>query len=359
MLKTSAAHTFNAVAAIIFIASTSLAMARSRPAAPAEPSIPYTVKPRDKLIVLSDTGLADGASGREDELDFGPGPAVLFHSDDVGDDLPGLFDDHPVANLQAEPIEFLSIVNAGARDGRPRDLDRSEVRHRGQRARLADLNIDRQHLRTGFVFLPLIRRDPAGRLRGIPQLIALGEQVDLHDQSIDFDIETVQVLHHRVTEFDRRVDAAAGFDVRSGGHADRSQPREILDVCRERFALDIPTPMSEEPHLSGTAQLRIEQLERPSCGVARIGKGFLATVPLSGDKVTEVSGTLTLLGKTNPVTLKASNFSCYTSPMLKREVCGGDFEATLQRSQWGVVYAMPMAAPDSVRLLVQVEAVKQ
>ena len=56
MLKTSAAHTFNAVAAIIFIASTSLAMARSRPAAPAapaEPSIPYTVKPRDKLIVLS------------------------------------------------------------------------------------------------------------------------------------------------------------------------------------------------------------------------------------------------------------------------------------------------------------------
>ena len=79
----------------------------------------------------------------------------------------------------------------------------------------------------------------------------------------------------------------------------------------------------------------------------------------SGDKVTEVSGMLTLLGKTNPVTLKAGNFGCYNSPMLKREVCGGDFEATLQRSQWGVVYAMPMVTPDSVRLLVQVEAIKQ
>ena len=79
----------------------------------------------------------------------------------------------------------------------------------------------------------------------------------------------------------------------------------------------------------------------------------------NGDKVSEVGGTLTLLGKTNPVTLKASNFSCYTSPMLKREVCGGDFETTLQRSQWGVVYGMPMAAPDNVRLLVQIEAVKQ
>jgi len=79
----------------------------------------------------------------------------------------------------------------------------------------------------------------------------------------------------------------------------------------------------------------------------------------SGDKVTEVAGTLTLMGKTQPVTLKATNFSCYVNPMLKREVCGGDFETTLQRSAFGITYALPMAAPDSVRMLVQVEAVKQ
>jgi len=34
--------------------------------------------------------------------------------------------------------------------------------------------------------------------------------------------------------------------------------------------------------------------------------------------------------------LKATNFNCYDSPMLKREVCGGDFEATLDRSQFGM-----------------------
>ncbi|MCB1988788.1 MAG: polyisoprenoid-binding protein, partial [Burkholderiaceae bacterium] len=49
----------------------------------------------------------------------------------------------------------------------------------------------------------------------------------------------------------------------------------------------------------------------------------------NGDKVSEVSGQLTLLGKTGPVTLKANQFNCYQSPMLKREVCGGDFEATI------------------------------
>jgi polyisoprenoid-binding protein YceI len=79
----------------------------------------------------------------------------------------------------------------------------------------------------------------------------------------------------------------------------------------------------------------------------------------NGDKVSEVMGNLTLRGKTMPVTLKASNFNCYTSPMLKREVCGGDFETTIKRSQWGVNYGLEVGIPDDVRLLIQVEAVKQ
>lgn len=79
----------------------------------------------------------------------------------------------------------------------------------------------------------------------------------------------------------------------------------------------------------------------------------------NGDKVSEVSGTLTLLGKTHPVTLKANNFNCYTSPMLKREVCGGDFETTIQRSQWGVNWGLSNGVPDATRLIIQVEAIKQ
>ena len=78
----------------------------------------------------------------------------------------------------------------------------------------------------------------------------------------------------------------------------------------------------------------------------------------AGDKVSEVSGTLTLLGKSNPVTLKAVNFNCYENPRLKREVCGGDFETTILRSQYGMNYGLPNI-PDSVRLTVQIEAVKQ
>ncbi len=79
----------------------------------------------------------------------------------------------------------------------------------------------------------------------------------------------------------------------------------------------------------------------------------------NGDKVSEVSGQFTLMGKTHPVTLKATNFNCYENPMLKREVCGGDFEATIKRSLWGASYGLAYGFPDDMRLVIQVEAVKQ
>lgn len=79
----------------------------------------------------------------------------------------------------------------------------------------------------------------------------------------------------------------------------------------------------------------------------------------NGDKVAEISGNLTLLGKTQPVTLKATQFNCYQSPMLKREVCGGDFETTIDRTQFGMNYGVDWGFPKSVRLIAQVEAIKQ
>ena len=72
----------------------------------------------------------------------------------------------------------------------------------------------------------------------------------------------------------------------------------------------------------------------------------------TGDKVSQITGTLTLLGKTQPVTLKASQFNCYMSPMVKREVCGGDFETTIDRTQFGMNYGIDWGFPKDVRLVV-------
>ncbi len=78
-----------------------------------------------------------------------------------------------------------------------------------------------------------------------------------------------------------------------------------------------------------------------------------------GDKVSAVEGQLTMLGKTQPLTLKANQFNCYQSPMLKREVCGGDFEGTLDRTAFGMDYGVQYGFDKNVKVIVQIEAVKQ
>ena len=123
---------------------------------------------------------------------------------------------------------------------------------------------------------------------------------------------------------------------------------------------------------SGSAEVRID-LTSLSTGFSTFnehlsGKNFFkgsaeavfigTKFSFDGDKVSAVEGELSLLGKTNPVTLQATHFNCYDNPFFKTEVCGGDFEATIKRSQWGMGYAIPNI-PDEVRLLIQIEAVRQ
>lgn len=79
-----------------------------------------------------------------------------------------------------------------------------------------------------------------------------------------------------------------------------------------------------------------------------------------GDKLKEVTGHLTILDKTQPVTIKANKFTCYPNAMLqKRETCGGDFEAVIDRTAFGVNYGVDYGFPKQVRLVMSIEAVKQ
>ena len=82
------------------------------------------------------------------------------------------------------------------------------------------------------------------------------------------------------------------------------------------------------------------------------------SVAFDGDKVASISGSLTLNGKTQPVTLKAKRFNCYENAQVKREVCGGDFEGSIQRSQYGLGF-LPQVTPDEIPLEIQVEGIRQ
>jgi polyisoprenoid-binding protein YceI len=80
-------------------------------------------------------------------------------------------------------------------------------------------------------------------------------------------------------------------------------------------------------------------------------EGFTGGVP------SRAVGTLEMHGKTNPVTLDIKKFKCIPHPMFKREACGADVYATLDREQFGMDAGKAYGFSMAVDLRIQVEAI--
>jgi polyisoprenoid-binding protein YceI len=132
---------------------------------------------------------------------------------------------------------------------------------------------------------------------------------------------------------------------------DKAAKTGSLDVTVDTTSLDTGTAAFTK-HVSSDEILNVAAFPTAHLVASKFVFG-------ADGKVTEIDGNLTLLGKANPVVLKANNFNCYMSPMVKREVCGGDFDMTIVRSQYGVSYGLNYGFPDSMKVVIQVEGVKQ
>jgi len=75
----------------------------------------------------------------------------------------------------------------------------------------------------------------------------------------------------------------------------------------------------------------------------------------NGATPTEAQGTLTMHGVTKPVTLMIDSFQCKPNPMTKKEVCGADATANLNRADFGVNFGDKFGFKQEVKLLIQVE----
>ncbi len=77
-----------------------------------------------------------------------------------------------------------------------------------------------------------------------------------------------------------------------------------------------------------------------------------------GGQLRELRGEFTLRGVSQPLSLLARLFACRmeTSPAqaTQREVCGGEFEGEVERSDFGATFGLPLVG-NRVRLFVQVE----
>ena len=78
---------------------------------------------------------------------------------------------------------------------------------------------------------------------------------------------------------------------------------------------------------------------------------FVSTrVALNGNAAT-ITGNLTLKGVTHPVTLRARFIGAGVNPLSKKATIGFQATTTIQRSQWGVNYALPVVS-DKVDLTI-------
>lgn len=79
-------------------------------------------------------------------------------------------------------------------------------------------------------------------------------------------------------------------------------------------------------------------------------------ITIDGDTA-KVEGDLTILGVSKPVTLNVSKITCGVHPFNKKEVCGFDASASINRSDFGITYGSP-AIGDSMELTLAVEGIK-
>ena len=78
--------------------------------------------------------------------------------------------------------------------------------------------------------------------------------------------------------------------------------------------------------------------------------------PVTTTKNTATAATMTASVISQPLTLRALRGNCGLNPLLRRTVCGGDFEGEVVRSAFGITHSLPFVG-DKVRLIVQVEAI--
>ncbi|WP_088281496.1 YceI family protein [Ideonella sp. A 288] len=156
---------------------------------------------------------------------------------------------------------------------------------------------------------------------------------------------TFEVLHFEASTIRGRFGPLSGEVMLDPG-ARRGRVQVLIDTAAVSTGLPVFDARLREPDMLSTAT-------HPQASFVAEGFSFDAQ-----GAVTAVRGEFFLRGHGEALTLTARRFRCYTSPLFRREVCGGDFEATFPRSAFGITHSLPFVG-DMVRLTVQVEAIHQ
>lgn len=138
------------------------------------------------------------------------------------------------------------------------------------------------------------------------------------------------------------------FDSSSGTIVlDRAAGTGTLEITVDTSSIDFGNPKLNEHAKSG------EMFDAQKYPTA-VYKGTLTN--FKNGAPTEAHGELTLHGVTKPLNLTINSFVCKTTPMSKKERCGADASATLNRADFGINFGDKYGFNMQVKLAIQVEA---
>jgi polyisoprenoid-binding protein YceI len=142
------------------------------------------------------------------------------------------------------------------------------------------------------------------------------------------------------------------------GKVDSTSGKVVLDRAAKTGTVDVTMDMKSIDF--GMAKMNEHAVSAEIFDVAKFPtatfSGKLAA--FNGENPGEVQGNLTMHGVTKPVTLKINSFMCKPNPMSKKETCGADASAMINREDFGVSYGKSFGFKMDVKLLITIEAIK-
>jgi polyisoprenoid-binding protein YceI len=128
---------------------------------------------------------------------------------------------------------------------------------------------------------------------------------------------------------------------------DRAAQSGTVDIAIDTASIDVGLAKLET-HLKSAEFFDVEKFPTATY------KGKLAK--FKDGAPTEVQGDLTLHGVTKPVTLTIRSFKCMPHPMKKKEFCGADAAATINREDFGIAWGKNFGFRMETKLEIQIEA---
>jgi len=137
---------------------------------------------------------------------------------------------------------------------------------------------------------------------------------------------------------------------------DREAKSGTIEITIDTASVDtgphelLGRPRTRDDHLRTPDFFNVKEFPRMT---------YKGTAKWTGEWPTAVQGQLTLLGVTRPLNLEVVHFNCVPDPRTKGkgELCGGNANGLIKRSDFGMKFGIP-AVGDDIRLLIQFEALR-